>query len=194
MVDYITAIASTIAALSIFILWLQLRSDHERSRREKAVYLMEFYNNLNRPNTASMFWFVEQLSNEQCESLWRREEFYIDERFEDDVKDCLFEYSEDVELVVENNSIKLKRNQVAIIRNLVVSYLNQLETVASAWRNNIADKEILEEEFRDIFLPKPNKSVLDTLRSVTGIYPSIHLIVDELKQKHAPKHGKGRIA
>jgi len=38
-----TTVSSVISAGGIFILWRQITSEHEKSRREKAIMIMRFY-------------------------------------------------------------------------------------------------------------------------------------------------------
>ena len=68
----------------------------------------------------------------------------------------------------------LSRAESAGLRMIAVRYLNLLETVATAWRHNVADRDIIEEEFRKIVVPKTNVFILENYRKVSGaLIPSL---------------------
>ena len=44
MLEVVTAVASSVSAMSVYLFWRQIKADHERTRREKAIQLMQFFN------------------------------------------------------------------------------------------------------------------------------------------------------
>jgi len=55
--------------------------------------------------------------------------------------------------------------------------------MASAWRHNIADKEILEEEFYDIVFLRNGKVTFEGFIIASGAYPSLREFAKALKIK-----------
>ncbi len=93
-----------------------------------------------------------------------------------------------------NDKFELDESHERLIAKHIRNYLNVLETIAASWRHNISDAEIVQEEFRTIFLKDgKNQFRLDTFRLATGIYPSISEICKFLVEAQQPKPGKKRI-
>lgn len=185
LTDWITAITSTITAFTILLIWKQIRADHERSRRDKAVDLMQFM--VNKPNLAvssrPVVIFVEQLTEKQCECLQRLEPFEVNRDLEDALLNCLLAFDKEMKPQIVENKILLGKRELILIRSSIITYLNCLEIIATAWRHNIVDRDIIEEELVSILSPKKNRFVLEAFRLVTGIYPSIAEFVEALKKK-----------
>lgn len=112
--------------------------------------------------------------------------------------DILNEYFHDaqVKLEVKDNTIKLNEGLSSILRWDAISYLNQLEAVLCAWRNNVADRVIIEEEFDYLYDLQKGHSILERFRIATGIdsYPAIKEFVEHIKnsKKQSTDKGKGK--
>lgn len=79
----------------------------------------------------------------------------------------------------------------------IVTYLNSLESILSAWRHNTADKEMIEEQFRYMVSPKDGHYILEKFREAAGgahTYPSIDQFVSHLKTVRANPNGKPKVA
>jgi hypothetical protein len=73
--------------------------------------------------------------------------------------------------------------------------MNVLETVASAWRTNIADQGIIEEEFHSLFFRPGNYHFrYELYRRETGVFPSIGAFVESVGHKGRSFEQKGRVA
>jgi len=75
---WILIITVLVAAISALLIWLQLRADHERSRRELAVNLLREWTNRQEIETSSVIRFVRILNRDQCEKLAERKLFLLE--------------------------------------------------------------------------------------------------------------------
>lgn len=193
--DWITAIASVISALSIVfvgiqtkLLLKQIRSDHERSRRERAVEIIrEWSNGIQRESSAARK-FVETLDEMQIKALVNIKPFAVERNAELFLKACVGDEHKGVKF--EENKISLDTGAVSLVRWYVMRYLNGLECVMVAWRHNAADQEIIKEEFSYLFKQIPGDLVnlrkeCDSLHS----FPALEEFIETYRDKRGP--GKG---
>jgi hypothetical protein len=219
---WITAVASLVTAFSIIFLWRQatllreqaqmlaeqlkllssqVESDHERSRKELTISLMEkwatnplFLSPLFR--TGSLI--VHELNPQEVECIRNRKSFEIDEihftlvqLFRAEIIALYPELKSHFQSEVVNHKIRLSEHESYMLNAVALRYLNQLETVAAAWRLGIADRESIELEFDRIVEPKNNRFNLENYRLATDVYPSIQALAEKIKQNrrqhNAPK-------
>lgn len=199
--DIITAIASTVAASGvIFIAWQalsnskqarnssrQIKLDHERSRREAAINLMKYWNELAHDLLPSMHIrrMIEELDINQCEKLFLGKPVSIN-KCNISLIESFFSsipLVHNKELKIEDGSIHLDELQTHQVCTHFSLYMNVLEIVATAWRHNIVDREIIEDEFRKIFFKNQCDFRYACFIKASGIYPSIHEFIDHAKNK-----------
>ena len=186
----IAAIAATITAITVFVAYRQYKADHERSRREKAVdLLLEWATSLN-PKASAARKFAEALNKEQSVALFKQEELEIETKHKSLLEACI----DNPSIKEENNKIQLSRKQVSEIRWEVISYLNKLEAILSAWRHNIADREMLLEQFRYLIKPEDGHTLLEEFLKISGSYPSIEEFAKHINEQAKSKSGKNKIA
>jgi hypothetical protein len=198
----ITAIATCLAALfgflalmSVYLLQKQIRSDHDRSRRERAVDLMTVWATSQDPTCYQIVFglsLLHSLTKEQCHALWNREAFGIEVRNQSLLDSwraaCCFNSQNrskktNVSGSGNNSQLTLSDSEVLMLRSIASVTLNKLELVASAWHNNVADRQIIEREFIKLYCPKDGAYVLENFREASGIYPSIGKICEHYKNK-----------
>jgi len=145
--------------------------------------------NLNKKSSLARK-FVETLDQKQSICLLKEEAFETEETN----KKILEGYLEK-EIKKENGKIALSVEEVSQIRWDVISYLNLLEAVLMAWRHNIADKEMIFEEFKYLVKPSEGHDVLKEFRKAAGdTFPAIDEFVKKLEEKSLLSTGKGKIA
>lgn len=173
------------ANLQIEAAKLQIGADHARSRRERAVELMQTW--VSYPDSFTQISarrLLRKLSGEQCKKLYNREVFKIDDGH--DVILSLFrdaykkEYGDDSEVKLEG---ALTHAEMLYLRSIACGHLNQLEVIATAWVHEIADKVIIENAFRKIIQPAPDEFVLDKFRLASGVYPCLSKVVEHLREE-----------
>jgi len=73
-----------------------------------------------------------------------------------------------------------------------VRYLNILESIFVAVRHNVADKDILIEQFGFLLSPREGYHLLKTFRHVLGTegYPALSELEGELENRHIATRGK----
>jgi len=194
----ITSILTGFALLSIFIMRKQLKSDHDRSRRECAVELMRCFATTPDPTDHKRVFglaLMNILTSDQCKSLWAKESFSIDAK-------CLHLLSAYRHacngLSTGSESASKKKSdssssstpslivsvvEAYTLRSIATSYLNRLELVASAWHHNVADGDMIETEFVKVFCPKDGIYVMETFRKVSGVYPSVERLCQHFEKK-----------
>ena len=178
----------------------QLKSDHERSRRELAVDLLCKWDGGLKRECAVARKFAETLNFNQSKALSKQQTFeIISEHYE------LFLGSLSSAAAERRNSnknddkkIQLSERESSEIRWAVICFLNQLETTLTAVRHNVADKAIIYEQFKYLISPSNGHYVLEDFRKAAGgsaTYPSIEAFVSELKTEiKQVVPGKPRIA
>jgi hypothetical protein len=170
-----------ITAISASIIVLQLRLDHERSRRETAVNLVREWTLNLRIETYSIVNLVKQFSDVQCRALEENKDIHISDNSitTEEVLNCLwhtFPELKEADIII-NNRIIIKTKHSSYIRFTTVRYLNLLESVLSAWNTGIARRDIIEEQFG--FLKTGGldlakfRAVIYAKRGLRDGYPSI---------------------
>ena len=168
MTEWIITTASVITALTIVILWIELKSYHASERRKKAIELIQFWStNLSTKQSAARM-LVEKLNFEQSKSLFNKEPFTIDVKHKDYLAMCL-RASSNINSLIKNDRIHLSIKEVIQIKEGVVDFLNLLESILSAWRHNVADRDIIKEEFHFLVLPEEGHYVLENFRKAAGV-------------------------
>ena len=182
-------VATIIGALAIIGIVFQsylarkvLKADHERSRRERAVELLQDWSkNIEKEQTWARK-LVEKLNSEQCRGLFAQQVFSVPI----ELKQHLEQFFEIKQEQTKNEIICLTEKQVVSLRWFVVSYLNLLESILVAWQYGIVSREIIEHEFSFLFSPEEGLSALQEFRTAAGgekSFPAIELFANHLKQK-----------
>ena len=143
----ITALAATVALASLWLLAKERRSDHERSRRERAAEHVRFWATALTRRAAITKKFVECLDHSDTQALWKMESFSVKSELEPLLRGCLPAELEEGLKTLQDSRIQISQEVVAILRWEMVTYLNQLESILMGWRHNIADRNLLEEQF-----------------------------------------------
>ena len=194
IVNVVAAIASCVSATGVYFLWRQVKADHERTRREKAIELMQFF--VEQTNSdyslrgAILRRFARSLDREQCELMLNSQPMKVDGKFAEFLRPFLIDLMGEAELAEHNGYLLLTSDQVAILKGIVYNYLNVLEAVAAAWRHNIADREIIEEEFLNVLSPRRGIFEFHEFRLAAGIFPSISALSNALESRQATAKGK----
>lgn len=192
--EWISAIANVFTAVGIGLAWWSFRGDHERSRREKAIELIsQWALNMNRRVSAARK-LVEALDEASVKSLFNQESFSINKKHIGLLQAALESKIE----VPNTNEVLLDETNSSELRWQIITFLNNLESVCSAWRHNVADKEIITEQFRYLVSPTEGHYILEKFRIISGgnhTYPAIEEFVSHLKsQLSINSAGKKRVA
>jgi hypothetical protein len=192
---WISAVANIFIALGVGLAWWSFRGDHERSRREKAIELIsQWALNMNKRGSAARK-LVETLDREKSKLLFNQEPLEIGKKHIGLLRAAL----EAKVNKIEGDEITLDENQSSELRWQVVTYLNNLESVLSAWRHNIVDREIITEQFRYLVSKTEGHYILEEFRVVAGgshTYPAIQEFVEHIKTElnKSDKSGKRPVA
>ena len=170
-----------VTAVSAMIIWFQIRTDHERSRRELATNLLREWSLAQKIDTSATIRFVKLLNTEQCKKLAKREPFALEDSLINRaaMQRCLESKFPgfDVLRSVKDGWIQVSGDQSLFIRFNVVFYLNIMESILSSWNSRIASPDILEEQFKHLKFDDNDlleyRNALKQMYGDTDVFPSI---------------------
>lgn len=159
---------------------IQIQADHERSRREFAVQLLvEWSKNLKKEGSLARK-IIDNLNEEQCKCIFNQQAVKIESKHENLVEQFFHGCSHEQD---ENSNFCISSAQSSELRWHAITYLNSLEFTLVAWQHAVADRSILETQYRYLFDPESGISVLNTFRKVAGgskSYPAIEAYYQHL--------------
>lgn len=179
--DIIAIITLPLILYRIWIIRTSIIQDHQRSRNEKAVDLIKEWTRIINHKSSASRKLVEKFDRETCRKLYKREKIDIEGNEQNiDLLKAIF----DKDFTLTNEKIEINPSESTKLRWEVVTYLNILESVFIAYRHNVADKDILKEQFEYLVNPAENEFVLEDFRNSSRVhsYPGIQDFVDELKE------------
>lgn len=193
MFDLWQCLVASLSLLSIYLLYRQIKGEHEKARREKAVDLLQSWTLGIKAETHSAKKIVDKFTKDQCRKLQKEEKFKV--------KSSLYK---NIETIIPRKAGKKKENykkkgkkkirltkyQVHQLRYFIVSYLNLLESILVAWQKGVVDEEIIEEQFSFIMNPIEDKNCLEDFRTAAGSevsYPAIEMFYNTLEEKRKQK-------
>ncbi len=201
--EWISAISSFITALGVIFVALQVKfaadqlkhsqrelaADHERSRREHAIDVVRRWSDSLDKSLPAARAFIQELSLEQCKCLVLREPFDVSSRHKLLLTHALHEIldSED-DLNIKDDKIHLNQKHLSQLLALAIKHLNGLEVALLSWLNGVADREIIEEQFKYLVrLDDEGHFVLGNLRKAMAgkaSFPAIDAFIKHLKDKN----------
>jgi len=187
------SISSLVGALGIVFVWYQTRllrrqlaADHERSRRELTLNLLQHWNSSITPVTAAAEKIVHRLNDEQCRELANLRSFKLSATHRPLLETCLSEVLGGEELKPVNDQIELTEKQVTRLHFLISDYLNETEAVILGWHQSIADRDIIEREFSFLYDEAKGKDALTRYRKASGgheNYPALEKFMEALRER-----------
>lgn len=188
---WISAVANIFIALGVGLAWSSFRGDHERSRREKAIELISVWAlNMNKRGAAARK-LVETLDKERSKSLFNQEPLKINKKHIGLLQAALESKVEEP----TGDNITLSELQSSELRWQIITFLNNLESVLSAWRHNVADKDIITEQFRYLLSTTDGHYILQEFRVAAGgnqSYPAIQEFVKHIKEELNKENTSGK--
>ncbi len=177
-----------------YLLTKQIVADHERSRRENAIhYLFEWNRGLLQANSLARR-LAEGLTDDQTRNLVNEKPL----RLNANKKSLLLGVLSNVPpegLQESNGEILLGEKEVSDIRWHLVRYLNNLESIFTAVRHNVADKQIMVEQFEYLVSPQEGYHLLKKFRDALGPrgFPALGELEQELAERHKAPVGRGPV-
>lgn len=175
--EWISAIGSIFAAAGTGLIWIQIRAarkeighDHERSRRERAVELLIQWNEFERTEGNLAIPIAERLDAHTAAALWGGRPFEITHDIHGLLVRFLSRRSADASLARSGAVVHVNADQSVQIRSGMVECMNLLETIFSAAKHNVADSQIIEEQFECLIEPNTahKKSMMRVMREAAG--------------------------
>lgn len=190
---WISAVANVVVAVGLVLAYLQLRhsreamlADHERARRDRAVDLIaDWARNLNQRASAARK-LVETFDAAQSKALFAQEEFRIEAKHAGLLDSALAGQGPKP----ESGMLLVNTEMSSELRWQIVTFLNNLEAIAAAWRHDVADTKIIEEEFRYLISEEKGQYILEQFRIAAGMartYPAISKFVEHIRKTPADR-------
>jgi len=162
----------------------QIIADHERSRIEKAIDLLNDYTKGLDKAMPSARTLVNKLSETDCEKLRDKLPLTVPIEKKKLLENILQDVMNDHPLEESDGLIQLNENHTSHIFYLCMSHLNSLEVIFQAWVSGIADSEIIERQFSYLISPSKRNDLLRNFRKVVGgpdVYPAIYAFVEHIE-------------
>jgi hypothetical protein len=179
--EWITAASGVITALGIGLLYWQLRADHNRSRRERAVEILGDWARQRSQANPLLVSAALSCTDEQAGLAYKREPIILHpNQFE------TFAAAFDLTIPPDAPTFILSKKHAIAIRAEAIKYLNVLEWALAARRHCVADANIVYEQFISFFDKETNKAILSGFRVAAGgerTFPSIAAFENELRTK-----------
>ena len=182
-----------LAAIIIFQYSLSKKvfeQDHEKSRKEKAIELLMFWDQTLARSSTLARKLVENFNFEQSKQLLNQEAITnLDIKYKNSFltifPDLEKQGQEGIDETVDGNFFTLKKEYFGLLRWEIISYLNNLETVLSSWAHNVCDKKMIAEQFEYLVSTQNNHFLLEYFRQACGpsSYPCISKFITELKEQ-----------
>ncbi|WMJ75398.1 hypothetical protein RCC89_19865 [Cytophagaceae bacterium ABcell3] len=178
--DIIAIIGFPLIVYRLWILKSTFEQDHENKRNSKAVDLIKDWTKSLNSKSSTARKLVETFDQQQCIKLNKQETFEIEDS-ESNKK--YFKVIFESEPTAANSKISIDYENSSKLRWEIITYLNTLESILTAYRHNVADREILKEQFTYLVKPEENHYVLAEFRKASGDknYPAILDFAEELK-------------
>ena len=189
--------AQTAVFGAIIVAWRQLKADHDRSRRERTLDLMQFWTSSIVPHAKKVYAtrdLIAQLELRQCEALWKAEDLKLDSKHKLHLLLALGISEDDLKATTDGEFLIIHKEKTLQLRETMSFYMNCLEVVFCAWRHNIADPEFIAEEFGPLLATASGAYPLDQIRCATGKYPSIAAFITAKKNIEMMRPASKRVA
>lgn len=178
-------IISATAFWQIRLLITQNQKEHEEKRRLHTVELMLEWSKSLKRETSFAETVVEGLNHEQSKCLFEKKTFKVDKKTMQMILEVCPEWKEEYDFDLHRDSYEVKDMVLAQLRWYVISYLNMLETIMTAWNIGILDKETIVQQYSYLYSEEKGWNVLSAFRMAAGknAYPNIDAFIEELKRK-----------
>lgn len=200
--EYIQIICSIISAISTIIIALQFvqaerseKKHHEEMRRSKTIDIMQDWNNSLRKETSYAEKIVHELDEKQCRELYFSNRVQLELKTGKKFCQICSQRCEGCKkcMEIQDGFFVLESVRLSEFRWYVISYLNMLETVMTAWNLGIVDREEIERQFRYLYNPQKGQDALKHFRKAAGgegVFPNIAKFINMLEEKHSSIGGK----
>lgn len=180
----ITAVSTIFIAVQIYQNYKENKDGHEEVRRIKTVEIMQDWTTSIKKEASYAEMIVEGFTPEQCRHLYLKEQFSIDVDKAKMICQICPNSSDKCQNCKEGDKHILKGTQLNELRWYVVTYLNMLEIVMTAWDLGIVDCETVKNQFQYLYNPEKGWDALEDFRIAAGgnkAYPNIGKFVQMLK-------------
>ncbi len=171
--DNVTAVASVFGCFSLVLLVLQVASEHDRSRREKALDVIRGWDDVLTVNTFRYVALLSKLGEDAVVDIYAGRSVRVSR---DIARQCLPELAEQTQ-----DDVLLSVERALEVRFTIITFLNSLESVALAYKHGVADRDVLAEAFQSFFAERKILQSCSRFMNLFGkSWPSIADVADEI--------------
>lgn len=134
----VTVIIALLALKQVQLLRMQIKTDHERSRRHRAVEDLNDWNSHLTEGITSARRLVETFSPEQLEAVKGGRSFKLPKKYRA-IADVALDIPREKALVEDGDAYVMEPEHAIRLRNHCIRHLNAFEITLAAWRHGIAD-------------------------------------------------------
>lgn len=139
--EFISAAGSILSSASFVILIWQVKVNHDKGRREKALSILEQWDKIRTDDAFRLELFLFSLSHEDVKHVKEGESFYIE-------KNIAEKFLPELLCRVKNGKCLVDVITSFKVRHAGISLLNTIESIALAYKHNVADRDILDQAFK----------------------------------------------
>lgn len=208
LIQGIALIGLAFSAWQLWLLKRQAKENHDARRRENTISILKDWHSASDSNSRFLAKrMVKNLSKQQKKDLLALKKIEIEEsllplihvcvcprikKCSSTCNTCDFVYDEELftnkEETKKRNIITVQDCAIIILRQIVISYLNLLETIASGYRNNTLDRDMIKEQLQYLIDPEENFLAMINDFGLTKELPCIPFMIDNMQEK--TKEGK----
>jgi hypothetical protein len=145
--QWVTAAAASIGCISLILVVWQVKVNHDRDRRIKAIDILQDFGKAATRDAFRYAGFMFSLPSEDVQKIQKGYRICVERRLVEP-------WLPDVAEKSNEEKIELGVELALDIRITMVRVLNGLEIVALAYKHGVADKKILDECFYDLLVTK----------------------------------------
>jgi hypothetical protein len=180
----------------------QTKADHDALRRRTALDVMTKWIEMLPSESRALEVLFGVLDKEQCHCIQDIRPLSVDASRKNMVISVLKKHFIGIEDYVNKNIaesygrvITLNEDYVGYIRLIAAAYINHIEIVMCAWRHNVADQAMIEEQFEDMLANDgdPFKLFKD-MNGGSDAFPATYHFIENVNNAKKPSAGKAPTA
>lgn len=172
--EIVTALSTVLIVIQLLIMRNTEKKNREEARRLNTVQVMQHWSDSLEKETSFAERIVEQFDKEQCRKLYAKDNLIVNEKLAGEIMQLCPLHADDCEQQSENQFL-IKGALLSELRWYIITYLNTLETVLTAWNLSIVDHETIVSQFQYLYNQEKDWNVLEEFRNASGgnkSYPS----------------------
>lgn len=190
IMEFVGAISTIVIAIQLGVMICTEKKNREETRRLQTIRIMENWSSSLKKEASSAETIVEHFDRKQCRRLYKKKTIIVNRKTAKKIQEILPKHKIKGLDNPKKKKFKIKNALLLEFRWYVISYLNMLESVLTAWDLKIVDTEVIKNQFQYLYKPEKDWNVLEEFRQAAGgnkVYPNIDKFINELKNGKTKK-------